>query len=115
MKINELKNFIAFADACGHVPLIRALHGIGKSASCVQYAVENNLHYEPLILSLMDTGDLCGLPFTLMVDDLPSTSWAAPTWYTRIVDKAWPTEFNFEDLKFTDTQFENFVKNKLNL
>lgn len=115
MEINSLKNFIASADACGHVPLIRALHGIGKSASCVQYAVENNLHYEPLILSLMDTSDLMGLPNATTIGDLNTTTWAAPTWYTRIVDKAWPIEFNFEDLEFTDTKFENFVKNKLNL
>ena len=109
MKINELKNFIASADACGHVPLIRALHGIGKSASCVQYAIENNLHYEPLILSLMDVGDLLGLPMEQIVGGQAATSWAAPSWYVNIVNAAWPEILEYDELEFHDKEFEKFV------
>jgi hypothetical protein len=109
MKIDELKDFIAIADICGHVPLVRALHGVGKSASCVQYSLENNLHYEPLILSLMDTGDMLGLPDKTELSGMDATTWAAPTWYTNIVNAAWPTELLFERLQFHDTNFQEYV------
>ena len=112
MKINELKNFIAIADKCGHVPLIRALHGVGKSASCVQYASENNLYYDPLILSLMDTGDMLGLPDKTELSGMEATTWAAPTWYTNIVNAAWPITLPFERLQFYDTDFQECVISK---
>ena len=108
MNINEAKNLIAAADVCGHVPLIKGLHGIGKSESAAQYAAENNMHYEPLILSLMDTGDMLGLPVTRMVAGVESTVWAAPSWYTNIVNAAWSTNINVCDLQFVDTDFQEY-------
>jgi hypothetical protein len=108
MNINEVKKLIAAADLCGHVPLIKGLHGIGKSESAAQYAKETDMHYEPLILSLMDTGDMLGLPVTRIVAGVESTVWAAPSWYTNIVNAAWPTKINVHDLQFIDTDFQEY-------
>lgn len=113
MKITELEDFIETADACGHVPLIRSLHGVGKSASCAEYAKKNNLHYEPLILSLMDTGDMLGLPSMTETSGMAATTWAAPTWYTNIVNAAWPKELGFERLQFTDEDFQQYVTSNM--
>ena len=68
MNIAEAKQFIAVGDLIDKAPLVQGLHGIGKSEVVHQYAKENgNMHFEPLILSLMDTGDLLGLPRTVEV------------------------------------------------
>lgn len=106
--INEIKDIIAAADLCGHVPLIKGLHGLGKSESVAQYATEKDMHYEPLILSLMDTGDMLGLPVTERVNGMASTLWAAPTWYTNIVNAAWPEELDMNELVFNDEEFKSF-------
>lgn len=113
MNIFEAKQLIAAADVCGHVPLIKGLHGIGKSESAAQYAKEQDMHYEPLILSLMDTGDMLGLPETQNVGGVTSTVWAAPSWYTNIVNAAWPTELKLDRLDFVDIDFRNFVYENL--
>lgn len=111
MNIFEIKQLIAAADTCGHVPLIKGFHGIGKSEGVEQYAKENNMHYEPLILSLMDTGDLLGLPKEKVVGGLSSTIWAAPSWYTNIVNAAWPKKLLIDRLQFRDAGFkEHFFK-----
>lgn len=113
MTIEELKDFIGDADACGHVPLVRGLHGIGKSESSAQYAKDENLHFEPLILSLMDTGDMLGIPVENNVGGLTSTTWAAPTWYNNIVNAAWPNMLKYNRLEFTDDGFKAFVHDQL--
>ena len=109
MNINEIKDLIAAADVCGHVPLIKGKHGLGKSESAAQYAKEQNMHYEPLILSLMDTGDMLGLPVTERVSGMMSTTWAAPSWYTNIVNAAWPENIKLNRLQFTDADFEKYL------
>ena len=108
MNINEVKKLIAAADLCGHVPLIKGLHGIGKSESVSQYSTEQNMHYEPLILSLMDTGDMLGLPVTRIVGGVESTVWAAPSWYTNIINAAWPKELSVAHLQFNDIEFQEY-------
>lgn len=115
MNIEEIKQLISAADTCGHVPLIKGVHGIGKSEAVIQHAIDQNMHYEPLILSLMDTSDLMGIPFTIPVGGLSSTTWAAPTWYTNIVNVAWPEELEVGDLEFNDKKFEEFVKSNIGL
>lgn len=111
--IAEIKEIIAQADMCGHVPLVEGLHGIGKSESAAQYAKENNMHYEPLILSLMDTGDMLGLPVTRNVGGLEATVWAAPSWYINIVNAAWPMTLELDQLQFIDTDFQEYVINSI--
>jgi hypothetical protein len=111
MNIKQVFNLIQEADAVDHVPLIESLHGIGKSTICETYAREKNLHFEPLILSLMDIGDLIGIPRTTQVGGQTTTVWAAPDWYSRIVNAAWPTEMPIDRLKFVDTGLYDLVKN----
>ena len=67
------------------------------------------MHYEPLILSLMDTGDLLGMPDTEKVSGVTSTLWAAPSWFTNIINAAWPQDTCLTDLQFTDTNFQEYV------
>jgi len=102
MNIKEAAQLLKEADSVGHVLLLESLHGIGKSSMCAQYAKEANLHLEVLILSLMDTGDLLGIPDTTKVGGLTSTTWAAPVWYTRIVNAAWPENLEVDSLNFVD-------------
>lgn len=67
------------------------------------------MHYEPLILSLMDTGDMLGIPHTMDVGGMTSTVWAAPSWYTNIVNAAWPNTLKVERLQFADEGFHEHV------
>lgn len=107
--IIEVKELIANADLCGHVPLVKGLHGIGKTESASQYAEEADMHFEPLILSLMDTGDMLGLPVTENVGGMTSTVWAAPSWYTNIVNAAWPSKLPIDRLQFEDSMLQEAV------
>ena len=109
MTINDIKLALAATDLCNQSPLIRGVHGVGKSDSIRQYAAENNLHCEVLILSLMDTSDILGLPRSANVGGIQTTIWAAPDWFNRIIDKAWGLELNSDDLTFTDTAFKSLV------
>lgn len=110
MNIAEAKQFIAVGDLIDKAPLIQGLHGIGKSEVVHQYAKENgNMHFEPLILSLMDTGDLLGLPRTVEVGGTLSTAWAAPEWYNRIVNAAFPEKVDFEDLSFANEDIQSYI------
>lgn len=110
--ISEVKQIIAAADVCGHVPLIKGVHGLGKSEAAAQYAKEQDMYFEPLILSLMDTGDMLGLPDTAEVGGMRSTVWAAPSWYSNVVNEAWPKDLAIDRLQFTDTLFQKYaIKN----
>ena len=86
MHIKDAEQIIYAADSCNHVPLLVGPHGIGKSELVKQYAKENNLHCEVLILSLMDESDLLGIPYKVDRDDIVYTSWAAPVWLSRIIE-----------------------------
>jgi len=110
--INEFKDLIPIADTMNKVLLVSALHGVGKSTVCTNYATDNGMHFEPLILSLMDSGDLLGLPCGKNIGGQESTVWAAPSWYTNIVNNAWPQELRVDDLTFSDETFKTVVKEK---
>lgn len=109
MNISEIKSLIQATDVCGHVALLKGKHGLGKSDIVRTYAAENNLHCEILMLSLMDTGDLIGMPFKSDRGGTTTTSWAAPVWFTRIQDLAWPLTLDVNQLEFKDKEFEKFV------
>lgn len=113
MNIGQITKIIAAADKTNTVPLISGVHGIGKSQITMQYAKDNDMHCEQLILSLMDTADLCGMPVVEQVGGQTATVWAAPSWHARIVNAAWAPELKVDDLQFNDKKFEEFVKNKL--
>lgn len=109
MNIQETKLFIAAADMCGQVPLIEGKHGIGKSDIVKQYAKENDMHCEVLLLSLLDTADLIGIPRTVSIGGQATTVWAAPSWFNRIIDAAWPVHLKMEDLVFHNKAFEAYL------
>ena len=73
---------------------------------------ENNLNVEILNLSLMEPSDLLGMPDVDKSQERPRTIWLEPEWFQRIVDKAWPINFTFEDLEFNDLEFKEVVINK---
>lgn len=106
MNINEAIELIEDADEVGHVPLLIGVHGIGKSQAPKEYAEKEGMHFEPLILSLMDTGDMLGLPKEKDVGGMSSTNWSAPTWFSNIANAAWPQEFELVDLHFNDPDFQ---------
>ena len=109
MTTRDLVPFIAAVDMADLAPLISSKHGIGKSSVVQQYAAANNLHCEVLILSLMDTGDLCGLPRTVEVGGQLSTTWSAPVWFNRIINAAWPAQLSVDALSFVDSEFRSHV------
>lgn len=113
MNIREIKQFIKAADLCNQVPLIEGVHGLGKSDTVRQYAKENSLHPEILILSLMDTSDLLGMPRTANIGGQQTTVWAAPQWFNNIVDRAWPTKVAYDDLQFKDKELQRRVSAQL--
>jgi alkaline phosphatase D len=82
MNITEVTDLLKYADACNHVVMMVGPHGIGKTEAVKSYATENNLHCEVLMLSLLDTGDMLGLPYREGL----STKWAQPVWFTRILE-----------------------------
>lgn len=86
MNITETIEILESADLCGHVPLLVSAHGVGKTESCKQYAKNNNLHLEVLMLSLFDTSDLIGIPFREQRGDSVVTRWAQPIWLQRIIE-----------------------------
>jgi hypothetical protein len=113
MNINEITTFLGAADLCDQAPLIEGLHGLGKSDIIRQYAKANNMHCEILILSLMDTGDLIGLPRTAEIGGQSTTVWAAPNWYTNIVDAAMPATVPVDDIEFADPGFKELVLSRV--
>lgn len=115
MNIQETHQFIKAIDLANKAPLLEGVHGIGKSALIHQYAKANDMHCETIILSLMDTGDLCGLPRTAEVGGQLSTVWAAPVWFNRIVNAAWPAELEVDALIFKDAEFSTYVNKHLSI
>jgi len=109
MNIQEAKTAIGACDLCDQVPLLVGAHGIGKSEIMKQYATENNYHCEILMLSLLDTADLCGIPRTATVGGQSATIWAAPQWFVNIINAAWANELHTKDLVFQDNDFKELV------
>ena len=109
MNIKETKLFIEATDLVDKVPLIQGVHGLGKSDIVRSYAVDKDLHCEILILSLMDVGDLLGIPRTVEVGGTLSTVWAAPQWFNNIIDAAYPTTMQIDDLSSSDSSFMQLV------
>lgn len=113
MNLSTTKLFI---DACynaNQVPLLDGVHGIGKSDAIKAVAAKHNAHCEILILSLMDTGDLIGLPRTTSVGGVLTTVWAAPDWYNRICNAALPPVLNTTSLTFANDDVKSFITKKI--
>lgn len=113
MNIPQALQLLTASHLADDTALFEGKHGIGKSAIVQQFAKENNYHLEELFLSMMDTGDLIGIPRTANIAGMQSTVWSAPDWYSRIINRAWPTSVNLEDIVFADADFEKFAKEQL--
>ena len=59
-------------------------HGIGKTEIVKQFAESQGYHCEVLQLTVMDTGDLIGIPETIEKDGERVTAWAKPIWLQRV-------------------------------
>ena len=112
MNASNLKELLQYCYISNKAVLINGKHGIGKSSIVKQFGNENNLNVEILNLSLMEPSDLLGMPDVDKSQEHPRTIWLEPEWFQRIVDKAWPINFTFEDLEFNDLEFKEVVLNE---
>lgn len=79
MKPDELKDFLRICRNAGVVPCIWGPQGIGKSQIVKQYTNDTKLQFIDLRLSLMEPGDLMGMP-TIEGDQ---TIFKKPAWFPR--------------------------------
>ena len=114
MNASNTKIMLKHAYNANDSVLLNGKHGIGKTSVVKQFAKENNMHLETLILSLKDPSDLLGMPYIHDSETYKRTQFAEPDWFQKIVDKAWPTEFKYTDLEFTDLDFEKYIEEKIN-
>ena len=112
MNASNLKELLQYCYISNKAVLINGKHGIGKSSIVKQFGNENNLNVEILNLSLMEPSDLLGMPDVDKSQEHPRTIWLEPEWFQRIVDKAWPINFTFDDLEFNDLEFKEVVLNE---
>lgn len=113
MNATELKELLIYCYNKNKAVLINGVHGIGKSSIVEQFGKENNIHVEILNLSLMEPGDLLGIPDIDNRFEHKRTSWTEPEWFQKIVDCAWPINNSVEDLIFNDKDFEEYFLSKL--
>lgn len=113
MNINDIKKIIKAAAKADDTVLMFGKHGIGKSNIVKQFSKENGYHHVELFLSMMDVGDLLGIPKTTSIGGSVITTWAEPDWFQQIKDTAWPKELEIDSLDFIDKSFEVFVKANL--
>ncbi len=112
MNASNTKIILKHALLANDSVLLNGKHGIGKTSVVKQFAQEQNMYLETLVLSLKDPSDLLGMPH---IDDYGTskrTQWAEPDWFQRIVDEAWPEYFEYSDLEFADSEFEAFLREK---
>ena len=89
--------------------LIEGLHGIGKSSIVKQTAEEEGMHYELLLLSIQEPGDLLGMPSSKTTEYSSKTVWDEPDWFQRVTNAAFPEKVKFQDLIFKDEELKLFV------
>ena len=109
MNATNTKLMLNLALKANDSVLINGKHGIGKTSVVKQFAKENDMHLETLILSLKDPSDLLGMPYIDESGTNKRTQFAEPDWFQKIIDKAWPEEFEYSDLEFYDYGFKDFV------
>lgn len=114
MNATNTKIMLNLALKANDSVLINGKHGIGKTSVVKQFAKENNMYIETLILSLKEPSDLLGMPYIDESGTNKRTQFAEPDWFQKIIDKAWPEDFEYSYLEFHDTEFEEFVQIKIN-
>ena len=84
MKISSMKEVLGIAHKSQNAVHMIGEHGIGKTEIVKQFAEEMGYHCEVLQLTVMDTGDLIGIPETVEEKGERVTSWAKPIWLQRV-------------------------------
>ena len=82
MKISQMSPVLALAQASNDCIHMVGDHGIGKSKIVEDFAKEQGVHLEILMLSQQETADLIGIPD--MIDGV--TYWSKPVWLKRMED-----------------------------
>lgn len=80
MNISDIPKILSASMITGDNICLVGDHGIGKTEIIENWAKDNNVHCETLILSLVEIGDLAGIPYL----DNNSTNFAEPMWLTRM-------------------------------
>ena len=85
MNISSMKNVLNYAHLSKNAVHMIGEAGIGKTEIVKAYAEEMGFHCEVLQLTVMDTGDLIGMP-VIEKDETGAnvTTWAKPIWVQRI-------------------------------
>ncbi len=109
MNITDAKKVLKVAHLANDTVLMQGLHGIGKSQVVESFAEEEGFHIETLFLSMMEVGDLMGMPKTRETKHGAYTDWSEPDWFKNCVDAAWAPDFEIEDIVFHDKDFERYV------
>jgi len=84
MNIENMKEILGIAHKAQSAVHMIGEHGIGKTEIVKQFAEDQGYHCEVLQLTVMDTGDLIGIPETIEKDGERVTSWAMPVWLQRV-------------------------------
>lgn len=113
MNITEFPHILKAAELANDSVIVESLHGVGKSDAVKQFAKDNNYYCQELFLSMMDTGDILGIPRTLIAGSSTITVWAEPAWFKQIKDRAWPEELDYSALNFIDPKFKEYVDSEL--
>ena len=79
-----MKDVLGIAHKAQSAVHMIGAHGIGKTDIVKQFAEAQGYHVEVLQLTVMDTGDLIGMPDTIDKDGVKVSSWAKPIWLDRI-------------------------------
>jgi hypothetical protein len=83
MKINEVKNALNYITKTGLCPLLMGQHGIGKTESVKQFAIENGYEFIDLRLGTQEPGDLLGLADFEKNEngEIITTKFFRPSWF----------------------------------
>jgi len=84
MNIESMNDILGIAHKAQSAVHMIGDHGIGKTEIVKQFAERQGYHCEVLQLTVMDTGDLIGIPETIEKDGERVTSWAKPVWLQRV-------------------------------
>ncbi len=84
MNIESMKDILGIAHKAQSAVHMIGEHGIGKTEIVKQFAKSQGYHVEVLQLTVMDTGDLIGIPETVEKDGERVTAWAKPVWLQRV-------------------------------
>ena len=115
MNASNTKIILKHALRANDSVLINGKHGIGKTSVVKQFAKEQGMFLETLLLSLKDPSDLLGMPNADNSETTKRTIWLEPDWFQKIVDEAWPKSFLWEDLEFSDLSFKKYVETQIQI